>query len=353
VSAAAAARACRRHLRGGSRSFHAAGLLLPRRYAAPATALYAFCRLADDAIDQGAAEPERALAGLHARLDRVYAAAPGTCPAERAFTEVVQRCAIPRALPEALLEGFEWDVRGRRYRDFEALSGYAARVAGTVGAMMALVMDTREPAALARASDLGIAMQLTNIARDIGEDARAGRLYLPEQWFADAGLDPDAWLARPVFDAPLRAMLERLLDAADGLYARGEAGTALLPPACRPGILAARLLYAEIGNHLRRPDADPVRRRAVVGGRRKALLLARALGHSFRTAVPERAPALAAARFLVDSVPPAPPRPRRGLPSPQAWLDAKCAFVVELFTRLERMERGELEVAGGSSLQGP
>ena len=98
---------------------------------------------------------------------------------------------IPRALPEALLEGFAWDAAGRRYETLDEVEHYAARVAGCVGAMMTLVMGRRDPAILARACDLGVAMQLTNICRDVGEDARAGRLYLPLAWLRDNGIDPD------------------------------------------------------------------------------------------------------------------------------------------------------------------
>ena len=86
---------------------------------------------------------------------------------------------LPRAIPEALLEGFAWDAAHRRYETLSAVRAYGARVAGSVGAMMCLIMGATSRDALSRACDLGLAMQLTNIARDVGEDARAGRLYLP------------------------------------------------------------------------------------------------------------------------------------------------------------------------------
>ena len=188
--------ACRALLKGGSRTFHAASKVLPRRVSDPAIALYAFCRLADDAVDLGdnrAAAVER----LRERLDRAYRGQPMDQAADRAFADVVARFSIPRELPEALLEGLAWDAEGRRYETLPELYAYAARVAGTVGAMMTLVMGQRAPEIVARACDLGVAMQLTNIARDVGEDARAGRLYLPRSWLRDAGIDPDAWLAKP------------------------------------------------------------------------------------------------------------------------------------------------------------
>ena len=103
----------------------------------------------------------------------------------------------PAALPEALLEGLAWDAEGRSYETLDDLFDYAARVAGTVGVMMTLIMGVRSPEALARACDLGVAMQLTNIARDVGEDARMGRIYLPRQWLREAGVDAEAFLADP------------------------------------------------------------------------------------------------------------------------------------------------------------
>ena len=118
--------------------------------------------------------------------------------------------------------------------------------------MMALLMGVRTPEGLARACDLGVAMQLSNIARDVGEDARMGRLYLPQAWLVEAGIAPDARLAAPVFSPALGAVVRRLLDAADALYRRVDAGVARLPLACRPGINAARFLYAEIGHEVAR-----------------------------------------------------------------------------------------------------
>jgi 15-cis-phytoene synthase len=216
---------CGELLRGGSRTFFAASLLLPRSMREPASALYAFCRLADDAVDLGDDAP-RALEHLRARLARVYEGRPVAIAADRALAEVVARYGIPRALPEALLEGFEWDAAVRRYANLEELLDYAARVAGTVGAMMSVLMGGRAPEVVARACDLGVAMQLTNIARDVGEDARAGRLYLPVSWLQEVGIEPDAWLARPVHTDALGAVVQRLLNVADELYKRASAGIA-------------------------------------------------------------------------------------------------------------------------------
>jgi len=165
-------------MRGGSKTFFAASLLLPDRVRTPAIALYAFCRLADDAVDLDG-DPAARLADLQRRLRQIYAGQPLPLDADQALTEVVAHFDIPHDLPAALLEGFEWDAEGRQYETLEDVHAYGARVAGTVGAMMSLIMGARNAHALARACELGVAMQLTNIARDVGEDARRGRIYLP------------------------------------------------------------------------------------------------------------------------------------------------------------------------------
>ena len=136
--------ACRMRLRNGSRSFYAASLLLPQDMAACATALYAFCRDVDDAVDEEG-RAEDAVEQLELRLQRVYAGRPEDRPEDRAFSQVVERFAIPRAIPEALLEGMRWDMSERHYDDEAALYAYCARVAATVGAMMSLVMGGEIP----------------------------------------------------------------------------------------------------------------------------------------------------------------------------------------------------------------
>ncbi len=297
--------ACKSLMRGGSKSFYLSSLALPQRVRAPATALYAFCRVADDAIDNSA-EPTRALADLQARLDAVYAGTPREDVADRALAAVVAEARLPRLLIDALLEGFAWDAQGRRYETIEALHGYAARVAGTVGAMMALVMESRDTQSLARACELGVAMQLTNIARDVGEDARNGRLYLPLAWMREAGLDPEAWLAAPQFDHRLASVIARLLAEAERLYARGECGVCGLPRNCRPAIQAARLVYAEIGHALEAAGLDSVRHRTVVGTGRKLALLLRACAALLRSPghpidAGAASAALPAVRFLVEA----------------------------------------------------
>ena len=293
-------RHCRRLLRSGSKSFFAASLLLPAYYRAPATALYAFCRVADDAIDQGDRQA-RALRSLQRRLDRIYAGDPQNDPVDRALTGVVHRFNVPDTLPRALLEGFQWDRDGRRYDTLSDVYQYSARVAGTVGVMMAVLMGVRCSDALARASDLGVAMQLTNIARDVGEDARAGRIYLPLEWLDEADIDVEAFLARPRFDDAIAGVVQRLLDDAERLYDRSVEGIRKLPTGCQPGIHAARTIYREIGRELERNGLDSVNRRTVVSHTRKATLLRDALVQAGGRRDGSATPPLEETRFLVEA----------------------------------------------------
>ena len=292
---------CRDAIRAGSRSFHAASLLLPRRVRREALALYAFCRMSDDMVD----DPERtgsAADRLALRLDDVYRGRPADHFADREFTRVVELRSIPRAIPDALVEGFRWDEDGRRYATIGELHGYGARVASTVGVMMTLIMGRRERAVLARAADLGLAMQLTNIARDVGEDARNGRIYLPLDWLAEAGVDPQAFLAKSEAQPGVRATTRRLLAEAARLYDRADTGVRALPASCRPAIAAASLIYRDIGRVVAAAEHDSVTRRARTSAGRKIALVGRATARALLpTGAVAEGPTEDAARFLVGA----------------------------------------------------
>ncbi len=260
--------ACRAAIRTGSLSFHAASKLLPAKVRDPALVLYAFCRLADDAVDEGA-DPVAAVLHLQDRLDRAYAGRPKEAPIDRAFTRLIDTHDLPRALPDALLEGLAWDADGRRFQTLSDVRAYSARVAAVVGVMMSVLMGVRDRDRLARACDLGLAMQLTNIARDVGEDARRGRIYLPLEWFDEAGIDQAAFVRAPQPLPEIRDMTKRLLREATRLYQRADPGISALPLTCRPGIYAARHIYDGIGRVIRDQGFDSVTRRAVTGQKRK------------------------------------------------------------------------------------
>jgi phytoene synthase len=292
--------ACVNMMRGGSKSFFAAAKLLPQRVRAASVALYAFCRVADDLIDEGEST-DTALQELKQRLDAIYSGQPQGFLEDHALAMVAQQYQLPRAMLEALIEGFEWDAQGRIYETIEDVHQYGARVAGSVGAMMCWIMGPRHSSALARACELGVAMQLTNIARDVGEDARNGRLYLPQAWMREAGIDPQSWLAAPEFSNALQSVIARVLQEAENLYLKANAGIAELPRDCRAAILAARLIYAEIGNQLRREGFDSVNHRTVVGTARKLALLGQSkIQAAWIAAEKQSAPPLEAIRYLIE-----------------------------------------------------
>lgn len=302
--------ACEAILRAGSKSFHTASRLLPSRMRVPTMALYAFCRIADDEVDELEADTAQhagaaiaAVERLGRRLDAVYRGEPADSPVDRLFARVVREHRIPRALPDALLDGMRWDAEGRSIADESALVAYAARVAAVVGVMMTLLMGERRPEVLARACDLGVAMQLTNIARDVGTDARMGRVYLPTTWLEEAGIDRAQLVQSPRFDPRLAELVQRLLQRADTLYRRADTGIALLPADCQRSILAARHIYAAIGTVIARRGHDSVTSRAVVSGARKLWLALRSLWGRLPVAEPAvlALPVLPEAAFLVSA----------------------------------------------------
>lgn len=318
---------CRDAIREGSYSFHAASKLLPAKVRDPALALYAFCRLADDEVDFGADKPAAVLA-LSERLEQAYQGRPRNHPTDRAFTAMIEEFDMPRALPEALLEGLAWDGMERRYASLSDLRSYSARVASAVGAMMCVLMRVRDEQALARACDLGVAMQLTNIARDVGEDLRAGRIYLPTDWLDEEGLDIDQMFAGPKPSPRLRKLTKRLLSEANRLYLKSEPGIGRLPLSARPGIFAARHCYDAIGRDLARHGYDNIDRRATTTGSHKMRLLGLSLVRAGLASVLPESPVIFArplpeTAFLVQAA--SHPAPNRDV-----WSDPLLSVLSQL-----------------------
>ncbi|MBC7455527.1 MAG: phytoene/squalene synthase family protein [Massilia sp.] len=261
-------------LRSKGRSFYWAGHLLGQLHAARATRLYGFCRHVDDLADEATSVPaaQRALALLSAEI----AAGRSDDPVTRDVLELMAECRIDPALMLELIRGVASDLAPVRIADDAALLRYCYQVAGTVGLMMCQILDVRDEAALRHALDLGIGMQLTNICRDVSEDARAGRRYLPASRIgvlAPRQLIVPAASLQPL----LRGCLAGLLEQADGYYRSGEQGLAYLPLRARGAILVAARLYRAIGVRLRRRDYAFWQGRAVVPGRTKAVLMLHAL----------------------------------------------------------------------------
>jgi phytoene synthase len=245
--------------------------------------LYSWCRYCDDAVDLAPVErrPE-ALARLRSQLDQVYGdAAPGE-PLLDALQEVARKHAIPRHYGDELLAGMAMDVEGRRYATLDELLLYCHRVAGVVGLMMCHVLGVSDARALVNAVHLGMAMQLTNICRDVLEDWRNGRLYLPSAFLSAEGAGPlqpaSGTDPPPEAVGALGRVVGRLLREADAFYASGDAGAPALPWRASLAVRAARWIYARIGRRVEAVGCDVMRGRAVVPGHVKLVLVFKALG---------------------------------------------------------------------------
>lgn len=288
----------------GSKSFATAAKLFEPATRRSALMLYAWCRHCDDVIDDqqlgfqaAAAEstPLRRLETLKALTLRACAGEPMSDPAFAAFQEVALAHAIPQQQAFDHLEGYGMDVRGELYHSLEDTLRYCYHVAGVVGLMMARVMGVRDEAVLDRACDLGLAFQLTNIARDIVEDAENGRCYLPVSWLAEEGLTLDNY-ARPGNRERLAKVAKRLIAAAEPYYASAEIGLAGLPLRSAWAIATARGVYREIGVKVERAgDAAWDRRQGTSKAEKLALLASggvRALASRLKRSAPPRSPAL-------------------------------------------------------------
>ena len=289
----------------GSSSFAAAAALFDAETRADAEMLYAWCRYCDDVIDgqdlghgMAAPGPDAGRARLEALYAKTHAAIAGEAtddPNFAAFQRVALRRHIPEAYATQLIDGFAMDVAGRRYETLEDTLDYCWHVAGVVGVMMALVMGVApgDLPTLRRAQDLGLAFQLTNISRDVVEDAANGRIYLPAAWLAEAGV-PEAEIAAPEHRAALFAVTARLLDAAEPYYASARAGLPALPFRSALAIAAARGVYRQIGVIVRQRGPAAWDSRASTSSAMKAWLALQALGTAVATRgghAPER-PAL-------------------------------------------------------------
>lgn len=277
----------RERIEKGSKSFAAAARLFPPEVRAYAYMLYAWCRHCDDVIDgqelgfahaQSAHDQDAALARLETLRESTRRALGGDW--DELVFGALHRVAGERGLCEKHLfdhlDGFAMDVRGRRYRTLDDTLSYCYHVAGVVGVMMANIMNIRDEAILDRASDLGIAFQLTNIARDVMDDAAAGRVYLPEDWLEEAGVPPGQ-VNDPQYREAVYDVAERLLAEADRFYISARHGIASLPFRSAWAIALARFVYREIGFIVRRRGSGAWDNRARVSGRRKLYGVARSL----------------------------------------------------------------------------
>ncbi|AEG91851.1 phytoene/squalene synthase family protein [Ramlibacter tataouinensis] len=294
-----------RTIEAGSQSFAAATRLFDSYTRESAVLLYAWCRHCDDVVDgqslgHGQREGDREggaqrLARLQQQTLDACGGRPGPEPVFQGLAEVVRRHGIEPAWPMEHLAGFAMDVQGAHYRTLPDTLLYCWRVAGVVGVMMARVMGSGRPETLDRACDLGLAFQLTNIARDVVEDAAIGRLYLPEDWLREEGIDGlDGVLHGPNREA-LARVAARLVGAADPYYASAVAGIGELPMRCAWSIATARGIYREIGRKVRAQGGHAWDQRVATSRMEKLWLVARGAGVALiahGVALPPRPPGL-------------------------------------------------------------
>jgi len=270
---------CEKRIQEGSKSFSFASRVFSTRERRGAFLLYAWCRYADDAIDRLdeseslRAQLPQALRELKEQTRAAFEGKPGSEAAFRAIAEVARRRGVPEFYASELLEGMAMDVSRYQYHSVEQLLLYCYRVAGTVGLMMTHIMGASDERALEHAGSLGIAMQLTNIARDVHEDATLGRVYIPSEWMNELRMNSDAMAILAAKDEQIMLLRKRLLGLAEQYYARGLDGTRFLSFRSSLTIRVAAFIYREIGRKILRQSPGQWRTRTIVSAGQKIWLL--------------------------------------------------------------------------------
>ncbi len=267
---------CTAITRAEARNFYFGFILLPRERRRAIHALYAFSRLCDDSVDDAGTPAGKAEAVRARRRDveRVYAGAvPDDDPVLVALADAIRRFGVPRGPMDALVDGVAMDLDTDRYADWPALKGYCDRVAGAVGVLSLHVFGFQDPSAVRHAEDLGVAMQVVNIMRDVQEDAGLGRIYLPGDEMAAAGVTGDDILADRMTPA-MGALMAVQAARAHEYFANGRMLLPLLDVRARMCVQMLASLYGDILVRIEERGFDYTRGRVSLPGRRKAALMA-------------------------------------------------------------------------------
>jgi phytoene synthase len=264
---------CSRLTRQHSKSFYLSSALLPDAKRKATRALYAFCRIGDDLIDQSAGDPALAIEQWG---DLALAADPQSDdPVVLAWSHTRSIYRIPQRYAEQLINGVARDLQQTRYQTFDELAEYSYGVASTVGLMSMHIVGFSGPEAIPYAVKLGVALQITNILRDVGEDYRSGRVYLPQEELAAFGIAEDQIAAGRVDDR-WREFMRFQIARNRALYQEAWPGIALLDRDGRFAIAAAAVLYRGILDDLEAHDYNNFTRRSYVNKRGKVARLAQA-----------------------------------------------------------------------------
>ncbi len=260
---------CREITRVASKTFYLASLFLAPEKRRAVWAVYAFCRTADDLVDRITPAGERLL-GIDRLEHKLRAALDGHAadPIFVAYADTARRFGIPAEPALALLRGARMDVTIRRYATYEELCEYCYLVASTVGLLVSPILGYAGTEALEYGVVLGRAMQLTNILRDVGEDALMGRIYLPAEDLERFGY-AEGHVFEQLVDERFVALMRFQIARVRALYAQAEPGIAMLAPESRYTVRLALSLYRRILNAIERNEYDVFRRRAFVPLRAK------------------------------------------------------------------------------------
>jgi len=266
-----------------AKSFYFAAKFLPKPKRQAVYPIYAFCRHVDDAVDDAENSSEKkvveAIEKWKAILDEIYqiAETKGQRPKTKnqnlilfAWQDLLKKHKIPQNLPLELMQGVLMDTHTKRYETFDDLYVYCYRVASTVGLMSSEILGYSDKIALHYAEALGIAMQLTNILRDVKEDAAMGRIYLPQEDLRKFGVSEEQIFAGEISDDFIEMMKFQIGRARD-CYRTGEKGISLLEKDSRLTVLLASRIYARILDEIERQNYNVFTRRAHTTSAQKLL----------------------------------------------------------------------------------
>ena len=259
---------CERIIRRHARSFYFAARFLPPATRRDVFALYAFYRTVDDLVDcrPPGCSPAMVVEELNTWRQCIHSRTPrqGFHPVFPALRAVTEKYAIPRRYLLEVLDGVEHDLYPSHFHTFDELRHYCYQVAGSVGLVMAHVLGAAGDTALDRACTLGIAMQLTNVLRDVGEDLERGLIYLPAEEMSRFGYSAERLATRRV-DADFVSLMRMQIARAREYYRGGLEGIGLLPRGARFPILLAARMYGGIMRQIERSGYDVFRARAHTG----------------------------------------------------------------------------------------
>jgi len=283
---------CRNITRKYAKTFYLATRFLPHHKQRSIFAIYGLCRFLDNLVDEAedliAENPvklqavSQTLSEWKEKLRHTYEGEPSDNPILLAFSDVLRRHDIAITLPFELIDGVAMDLTKNRYETFEELYDYSYKVASVVGLMISEVFGYKDRAALKHAVDLGIAMQLTNILRDVGEDLLRDRIYLPAGDLRRFGVSEDDLFGHRMNDA-FRELMRFQIERARSYYASADKGIPMLTPDSQVPVRLARHNYARILDQIEANDYDVFTRRAYLSLTRKMVILPRVWWHTLRS----------------------------------------------------------------------